>query len=123
MLELQLPPVLASLPHARAETSNAVWNLKEGALYGFFSAVVSRIFSFAVFLVSKVHLPVLLLGTPPSRMRPCAFFQSRRGIIKPADNISGRRSQAPTLCGRGAFEVNSSKDWARQVRETVLGNP
>ncbi len=56
MLELQLPPVLASLPQARAETSNAVWNLKEGALYGFFLAGVSRIFSFAVFLVSKVHL-------------------------------------------------------------------
>jgi hypothetical protein len=42
------------LPHTRAETSNATWNLKEGALYGFFPVSDSRDFSFEALVVSKV---------------------------------------------------------------------
>jgi len=46
--------VPAILPHDRAEASNAVWNLKEGALYGFFPVSDSRDFSFEGLVLSKV---------------------------------------------------------------------
>jgi hypothetical protein len=41
-------------PHTSAETSNAAWNLKEGALYGFFPVSGSRDFSFEALIVSNV---------------------------------------------------------------------
>ena len=43
---LQAPEVPPILPHDSAETSNAVWDLKEGALYGFFLFTGSRVLSF-----------------------------------------------------------------------------
>jgi hypothetical protein len=52
-LELQALLVPAIFPHTSAETSNATWNLKEGALYGFFPVSGSRDFSFEGLVVFK----------------------------------------------------------------------
>jgi hypothetical protein len=51
--------VLFILPHDSAETSNAVWNLKDGALYGFFFLAVSgpNVCSVEVLLTSIQQSP------------------------------------------------------------------
>jgi hypothetical protein len=46
-------PVLVSLPHASADTSNTDSNLKIGVLYGFFPDAAPGVFSLEAFLLSN----------------------------------------------------------------------
>jgi hypothetical protein len=81
-LELQALLVPPILPHDRAEASNAVWNLKEGALYGFFPVTGSRDFSFEALVVSKVPPDIQYCGCHILKRCPCRFPADRRDVIE-----------------------------------------
>jgi hypothetical protein len=61
------------LPHVKAETSNAGWNRKEGALYGFFPFTGSRVLSFEALVVSNGPSKYLIPRLPLSQMFPLSF--------------------------------------------------
>ena len=66
------------LPHTSAETSNAAWNLKEGALYGFFPFTFSLFLSLKAFVVSNGPSRYSMPRLPHSQMLSLSF--SRRQV-------------------------------------------
>ncbi len=73
-----MPCVGSILPHTSAETSNAAWNLKEGALYGFFPFIFSLVLSLEAFVVSNGPSMYSIPRLPHSRILPLSF--SRRQV-------------------------------------------